>query len=400
MLVRAGVEDGCVRLAAYTDDPYVRAGDSVGAVMPFALFLAAMREHVDRFVLLGRVASDGRPAPVALPEDLEFRELPWWEDLSRPAGFLRALPGSLRAFWAALADVDTVLLFGPSPLGLLLAALTRLRGRRLAIGVRMDYTGYVRHRHPDRRGLLRIAQASDLLWRALARFVPTVVVGSELANRYRNARRLLATTVSLVGEADVLDPGREAPGSRGPVRILSVGRIDAEKNPLLLADILAGLVAGGGAWHLVVCGDGPMMVALADRLAALGVSEHAELAGFVGSPEDLRTRYLSVDVFLHVSWTEGVPQVLSEAWASALPVVATDVGGVRAAAGHAALLVPPGDAPAACSAVRRVATDEALRTRLVREGLERARRTTRERTTADVVAFLAGSAVRSPERVG
>ena len=36
-----------MRLAAYTDDPYVRAGDSVGAVMPFALFLAAMGEHVD-----------------------------------------------------------------------------------------------------------------------------------------------------------------------------------------------------------------------------------------------------------------------------------------------------------------------------------------------------------------
>ncbi|MDX6657814.1 MAG: hypothetical protein QOH62_2607 [Solirubrobacteraceae bacterium] len=400
--VRPNVEDPRerMRLAAYTDDPYVRSGDSVGAVMPFALFLAAMGEHVDRFVLLGRVASDRGQVPVALPAGVEVRELPWWEDLSRPAGFLGAVPGSLRAFWAVLGEVDTVLLFGPSPLGLLFAALTRLRGRRLAIGVRMDYLGYVRHRHPGRRGLLAVAQASELAWRALARFVPTVVVGSELADRYRNARRLLDTSISLVGEADIADPGRAAPGTSGPVRILSVGRIDVEKNPLLLAEILADLVGGGGAWHLVVCGDGPMTAALADRLEALGVSRHAELAGFVGRSDELRKRYRSADVFLHVSWTEGVPQVLSEAWGSALPVVATDVGGVRAAAGPAAALVPPGDAAAACAAVRRVVADDDLRARLVEHGLERARNRTRESTTAEVVAFLGGAASPMPGRAG
>ena len=55
----------------------------------------------------------------------------------------------------------------------------------------------------------------------------------------------------------------------------------------------------------------------------------------------------SSDVFLHVSWTEGVPQVLFEAFAAGLPVVATDVGGVAQAVDGAALLVAPGDALAA-----------------------------------------------------
>ena len=52
--------------------------------------------------------------------------------------------------------------------------------------------------------------------------------------------------------------------------------------------------------------------------------------------------YRTADVFLHVSWTEGLPQVLFEAWAAGVPVVATAVGGVPAAAGDAAVLIAAG----------------------------------------------------------
>ena len=45
-----------------------------------------------------------------------------------------------------------------------------------------------------------------------------------------------------------------------------------------------------------------------------------------------------------MSWTEGLPQVLFEAFAAGTPVVATAVGGVPEAVGDAALLIPPGDA--------------------------------------------------------
>ena len=67
--------------------------------------------------------------------------------------------------------------------------------------------------------------------------------------------------------------------------------------------------------------------ALADRLRDLGVAAHADLRRLVPL-EDLRRSYLADHAFLHVSWTEGVPQVLFEAFAAGLPVVATDVGGV------------------------------------------------------------------------
>jgi glycosyltransferase involved in cell wall biosynthesis len=138
-------------------------------------------------------------------------------------------------------------------------------------------------------------------------------------------------------------------------------------------------------------------VALEQRLADLGVADRAELCGYVPLDDGLIDRYRRADVLLHVSWTEGVPQILFEAWAAHLPVVATAVGGVLAAAGDAALLVEPGDAAAAAAAVRRAAEDEQLRGRLVAAGALRAASHTTERETARLRALL-GSEARPRRR--
>ena len=79
------------------------------------------------------------------------------------------------------------------------------------------------------------------------------------------------------------------------------------------------------------------------------------------STDGLLDLYRSSHAFLHVSWTEGLPQTLFEAFAAGLPVVATAVGGVPAAVGDAALLVEPGDADPPAAELLRLAGDEALR---------------------------------------
>jgi glycosyltransferase involved in cell wall biosynthesis len=171
--------------------------------------------------------------------------------------------------------------------------------------------------------------------------------------------------------------------------VLSVGRLDAEKNPLLLADVLAALRSRVGSWRLVVCGEGPLGEALRGRLEDLGVADEAELRGYVPAGAGLEDLYRRSDALLHVSWTEGMPQVLLEAFAAGLPVVATAVGGVEEVAGDAALLVPAGDADAAAAALERLAADPALRKELVEAGLERVRDRTLEAQCAAVARFLA-----------
>ena len=95
-------------------------------------------------------------------------------------------------------------------------------------------------------------------------------------------------------------------------------------------------------------------------------------------------------MFLHVSRTEGLPQVLAEAQAAGIPIVATAVGGVPGAIDHGrnGLLIPPDDAGAAVDALKRLRLDADLRASLITEGLRRAEAETMEAQLAVVAAFL------------
>jgi glycosyltransferase involved in cell wall biosynthesis len=377
-----------VRLAAYTDYVYKQRDGQVYAQRAFALFLARLGQEVESLSITGRLDPEPGESYYLLPDDVDFVPLPHYASLASPLRALPAMARSLGRFWRLLDRVDAAWLLGPYPLSFVFVLLAALRRRRVFLGVRQDWPTYVRSRHPSSRGLQAVAWLMEAAWRALARVYPVVVVGPELARNYSRARAVLPVTVAMVDEDQIAPPRSEPPG----FSVLSVGRLETEKNPLLLADVLAGLQARDPRWRLVIAGEGPMRAELEERLAALGVADAAELLGYVPVDAGLHDLYRSADIFLHVSWTEGLPQVLFEAFAARLPVVATAVGGVPDAAGDAALLVPPGDAPAAVEALTRMAGDAALRERLVESGVERVRRHTTSAEVRRVAEFFeAGS---------
>lgn len=378
-----------MRLGVFTDYSYRESGGGIYAERAFVLFLARVAAAHERTVVVGRLDQRPGPARYRLPDSVEFVPLPYYETQLRPLAMLGVLPRALASFWRALGRVDVVWLLGPNPLAYAFIALALLRRRAVVLGVRQDLPPYTRSRHPGRRLAHLAADALDAGWRALARRLPVIVVGPGLARRYRRARRLLAVNVSLISETEIVAP-EQADERRyeGELRALSVGRLETEKNPLLLADVLATIEGDDGRWRLIVCGEGPLAPDLERRLRELGVGGRAELPGYVPIDTGLRDLYGSSHALLHVSWTEGLPQVLFEAFAAGLPVVATAVGGVPDAVGDAALLVPPGDAEAAAQALERIASDEALRARMVRAGNELARRSTIESESARVIEFL------------
>jgi glycosyltransferase involved in cell wall biosynthesis len=386
-----------LRLAVYSDFPYRRSNGRVYAEQAFVVFLCGLAEFLDGLTLVGRLDPDPAAWHFRVPGTVAYQPLPHYARLSRPFGVLSATARSARRFWRLLDETDTALLFGPNPLAVVFALMTLCRRRRLALGVRQDYLVYVGARHPGNAPLLLAARLLDGAFRLLARRSAVLVVGPVLAEHYSRAARLLDVNVVLVGDRDVVAGLDQAAHGAGTERVvLSVGRLDNEKNPLLLADVLAELCLAEPTWRMVVCGEGPLKDRLRERLERLGVAGQAELRGFVPMGTELREIYRASDFLLHVSHTEGVPQVLFEAFAAGLPIVATDVGGVRRALGDAGLLVGPDDAPAAAAALRRLAEEDCLRERLVEAGLERIRASTRERQCAKVVDFLRASGGEPP----
>ena len=390
------------RLGIYVDAPYriVRTSDGlVVAVHPadyslVGVFLAEVGRHFASVELFGRVEADGQLDHfVPLPPELRLVELPDYGDLLQLTRVLKATGGTLGRFWRRLSGLDVVLVFGPHPLGLLLAALALARRKRVVLGVRQDTLAYFGARLPSSRWrpALVVLRGLDGAHRLLARGVPTLVAGTEIAGRYGGeSGRLLVMADSVVRASDVaLEP--PARDWSGPIELLTVGRIDPEKNPLLLVDALADLDdAEPGRFHLSWVGGGPMEDTVRARARELGVADRLTLRGWLPFGPEVLDLYRRSHLFVHVSLTEGTPRVLVEALASGTAIVATDVGGVAAALdqGGAALLVPPGDRPALVNAVRRLVEEADTRARLVERGLELARGRTLELQAERVATFI------------
>ncbi len=379
-----------LRLGVYTDYAYHRVGDEVMAERAFALFLAGLRDHFERLLLIGRLSPGGAEARYPLGPRVELLALPFYSTLSRPLQTLPSFGRSLVIFWRSLAQLDVVWLLGPHPFALVFAVLALARRKRVVLGVRQDMPAYVRSRHPRRYHLHLAAWILEGAFRIVGRFVPVVAVGPELAHNYHHSLKLLELTVSLISQRDLVDPEQALDRDySGELHLLAVGRLEQEKNPMLLADALELLNRDEARWRLIVCGEGELAAQLEARLAALGQSQQAQLLGYVPFGEQLAKLYGDSHLLLHTSWTEGLPAVLLEAFAAGLPVVAADVGGIAEAIGEAALLVAPGDAMAAAGAASAVVEDAQLRERLVRAGHNYARAHTVEIESQKLAGFLA-----------
>lgn len=125
--------------------------------------------------------------------------------------------------------------------------------------------------------------------------------------------------------------------------------------------------------HLVIVGDGPLRAQVESQVQALQLGSNVHL---LGMRRDIPGLLQASDVLVLSSrgW-EGLPLTVLEAMASALPVVASDVGGTREAVQHGetGYLYSPGDAAQLASLLLRLARDPVLGAELGRKGLARVR---------------------------
>jgi glycosyltransferase involved in cell wall biosynthesis len=189
------------------------------------------------------------------------------------------------------------------------------------------------------------------------------------------ARKTRILHNSVEPAAPVSDTGRDelrrqlgiAPHARV---VLTVGRLSYEKAQRDLIDAIAHIRPRWPAVRLVVVGDGPERMRLERQTASLA---QRDVVVFAGHVVDVRPVYAIADVFVLPSLSEGSPNVLLEALAAGVPVVATEVGGVRELIEHEAngLLTPPADPKAMADAIERVLSDEVSAAARSREGRKR-----------------------------
>lgn len=161
-------------------------------------------------------------------------------------------------------------------------------------------------------------------------------------------------------ETRVFAPPPEGRANRtGPVRLLFVGRVTPQKGIDLLLEALSNDALKALDWRLDLIGAGPQLAEYRQYAADRGIGERVICHGWLGRPE-VRRMYRDADVLVHPSRSEGMPNVVLEAMASALPVIGTRIAGTEQLVKHegTGLLIESDDLPALESALARMITNK------------------------------------------
>lgn len=169
---------------------------------------------------------------------------------------------------------------------------------------------------------------------------------------------------------------RRAPGDAW--RILCVSRFEEVKGHAQLIEACRLLMQRGLAFECHLVGEGELREAIRAQVAAAGLEGRVSL--YPACSQDGVLQHLSrADVFVLATVPasdgkrEGIPNVLKEAMACGLPVVASDMAGIPELVRNCecGLLVPPGDVRALADTLQRLLQDRALAARLGRAARER-----------------------------
>jgi glycosyltransferase involved in cell wall biosynthesis len=203
------------------------------------------------------------------------------------------------------------------------------------------------------------ALAGPVLGRASARW-PAVHVsnnGRALANAAADPSWFRPRDVRVVPNgADLASFASVVPRPDDPPLLLGIGSLTPPKRWHLLVELAARLHGP----RLVVLGEGPerpRLEALARRLGA------GDRVSFPGASDDVRPLLARAALLVHVSAHEGLSNVVMEAMAAGVPVVATDAGDMRSLVvdGETGRVVPVDDVEGVAEAVRALLSDPARR---------------------------------------
>jgi glycosyltransferase involved in cell wall biosynthesis/predicted metal-dependent phosphoesterase TrpH len=298
------------------------------------------------------------------------RRLPAVAEVEVPfyAGLNLGVPG-LPAVVEALAKggFDALHLTAPGPVGVIAAMVARMMGLPVLGSWHTEFGAYAGLRTSSPELATWTDLGLSLLYRQCARVLSPSPASDESLARLGIERALIGRWGRGV-DTSLFDPALRDPDRYpGEIKVLYAGRLTREKGVELLADSFLRAHRADSRLHLLLAGGGPEAEMLRDRLR-----ERATFLGWLEG-DALARAYASADIFFFCSRTDTFGQVLVEAGASGLPVVAVDEGGPSSIVldGETGRLCEPNAAMLA-AALLQLADSPAWRAKLGRQGREAA----------------------------
>ena len=292
--------------------------------------------------------------------------LPWPLRLLQRVRYIRTVVTSLRYVWTLLRYLpgyDIVHVFSASYLSFLLAPTPAiLVGKWLRKKVILNYRSGEAEDHLRRwaRSALPVMRLADAL----------VVPSGYLVDVFARVG-LHGRVVANIVDFDQF-PFRE----RRPLRpvFLSNRNFEAHYNVACVLRAFALIQRTHPEARLIIAGDGTERASLMRLTRELRLG-NAEFVGRV-VPDRMPALYRAADVYLNAPDIDNMPGSILEAFASGLPVVTTDAGGIPYIVRHGetGLIVPRGDHAGMAAAALRLLVDPSLAERLITSAFEECRR--------------------------
>ena len=267
--------------------------------------------------------------------------------------FAHGLGRLAKALRAEQPDVVYAFLFWGYSIGVPLAALVVPRACRVQ----------------GRRSLPEVDVPGRSIFLGLRRITNRYTHGA-IANSLAVGGAVARHEPALAGRLWVVPNGVRGVGRRsrpdGSLTIVCVANLKPNKGHATLLGAVSRLRSDG--WSLLLVGEGPERSNIEQMIASANLRERVMM---LGGRVDVHDILNTADIVVLPSYSEGMPNAVLEAMAHGVPVVASDVGGVRSLLGSGAgIVVPPRDVSALTNALQRLIDEPSLRSNMGEKGHE------------------------------
>ncbi|MFM8830616.1 MAG: glycosyltransferase family 4 protein [Spartobacteria bacterium] len=175
-----------------------------------------------------------------------------------------------------------------------------------------------------------VPEQTDSLFRVLGPFIQPIwkkaasvtavsgFVGDLAAKNCGIYAKVILNGVPMIAAPEIVSSGN-------PPRILMLGRLSVQKNPLLAIQALAQIQ--DLPWHFEVIGEGPLGASMRDLVHSCGLADRVTFSGWLDA-EEVSKRLELADVLLMTSTSEGLPMAGIEALKHGLAIAGSRIGGL------------------------------------------------------------------------
>ena len=302
----------------YTDDSHIIFSDLVGNNFKEKTFLGRINQD----------KTEKRLHKTSLSSS-DFIEIPYYSNLKNfPFLSISKTFQLFKKIKHVITKNDILWLAWPHPISLLIVFLQIRKKKKIVLNVRCDLAELVKIRYKGifrflASGFIRISNGF------LTFFLKDSIVlatGSELKEIYAEfSPNTYAIKDTIISNSIFLMPDRETFDS---INLLFVGRLETEKGIEYLLEAIP-LIQKKHPVTLNIIGEGINEAALIALSRKLKINDSVIFYGHIPFGEELFNHYINSDVFVLPSLSEGLPRVINEARGFGLPIVCTNVGGIK-----------------------------------------------------------------------